>query len=57
MNKTFRAGIDTETANRENMIQYVNLKLATLGYPYCQNERTSEFLDIATPLLSKIIAT
>ena len=51
MNKTFGAGIDQETTNRKNHIQYINLKLAALGYPCYQNERTSEFLDIAEPLI------
>ncbi|MDA3816518.1 MAG: hypothetical protein PF486_04015 [Prolixibacteraceae bacterium] len=53
-NKTFRAGIDNEksTINNKKFIQYINLKLAALGYPYYQDERTSQFMDFASPLLN-----
>jgi hypothetical protein len=53
-NKTFGIGIDSEknTANRKKRIQYINLKLAALGYPYFEDERTAQFLEIATPLLN-----
>lgn len=52
--KTFGVGIDSDknTVNDKKFIQYINLKLAALGYPYFQDERTAQFLDIATPLLN-----
>ncbi|MBN1768699.1 MAG: hypothetical protein JXR50_05035 [Prolixibacteraceae bacterium] len=51
--RTFGAGIDKEkgTINNKKFIQYINLKLAALGYPYFQDERTAQFLEFATPLL------
>jgi phosphoenolpyruvate carboxykinase (diphosphate) len=51
--KTFGAGIDggTNTINNKRLIQYINLKLAALGYPYYQDERTEQFMEIASPLL------
>ena len=53
MRKTYGAGIDTKkrTVNKKKKIQYINLKLAALGYPYYEDERTAQFLEIATPLL------
>ncbi len=52
--KTFGAGIDTDKSNinKKKLIQYINLKLAALGYPYFKDERTAQFLEIATPLLA-----
>ncbi|MBN2806295.1 MAG: hypothetical protein JXR22_06520 [Prolixibacteraceae bacterium] len=52
--KTFGVGIDSDknTVNDKKLIQYINLKLAALGYPYFQDERTAQFLEIATPLLN-----
>ena len=52
--KTFGVGIDfhKDTVNNKKLIQYINLKLAALGYPYFQDERTAKFLEIATPLLN-----
>ncbi len=54
MRKTFGPGIDPEksTINNKTIIQYINLKLAALGYPWYQEERTARFLEIAAPLLS-----
>jgi len=54
MKKTFGTGIDQDknTINKKKIIQYINLKLAALGYPYYQEERTAQFLEIAAPLLS-----
>ena len=54
MKKTFGAGIDQDknAINKKKIIQYINLKLAALGYPYYQEERTAQFLEIAAPLLS-----
>ncbi len=54
MNKTFGAGIDQDknTVNNKTIIQYINLKLAALGYPWYQDDRTAQFLEIAAPLLS-----
>lgn len=51
--KSFGAGIDTgiSVINNKKTIQYINLKLAALGYPYYQDERTAQFLEFATPLL------
>jgi phosphoenolpyruvate carboxykinase (diphosphate) len=51
--KTFGAGIDSNlnAANNKKLIQYINLKLVSLGYPYFKDERTAQFLEIATPLL------
>ncbi|MGV8096514.1 MAG: hypothetical protein AB2L24_32050 [Mangrovibacterium sp.] len=40
------------TVNNKTIIQYINLKLAALGYPWYQDERTAQFLEIAAPLLS-----
>ncbi|MFA9388706.1 MAG: hypothetical protein ACERKD_02800 [Prolixibacteraceae bacterium] len=52
--KTFGVGIDSDknTVNNKKLIQYINLKLAALGYPYFQDERTAQFLEVATPLLN-----
>lgn len=52
--KTFGVGIDfnKDTVNSKKLIQYINLKLAALGYPYFQDERTAQFLEVATPLLN-----
>lgn len=52
-NKTFGVGIDNDknTINKKKHIQYINLKLAALGHPYFQDERTAQFLEIASPLL------
>ncbi|MGE4586100.1 MAG: hypothetical protein AB7D05_02030, partial [Mangrovibacterium sp.] len=54
MKKTFGAGIDEEknSINKKKIIQYINLKLAALGYPCYQDERTAQFLEVAAPLLS-----
>jgi hypothetical protein len=51
--KTFGAGIDSgkTTVNNKKFIQYINLKLAALGYPYFQDERTAQFMEFASPLL------
>ncbi len=35
----------------ESMIDYINLKLSFLGYPAYKNQKQSEFLKIASPLL------
>ena len=53
MRKTYGVGIDTEkrAVNKKKKIQYINLKLAALGFPYYQDERTAQFLEIASPLL------
>lgn len=53
VNKTFGAGIDTaqNNVNDKKLIQYINLKLAALGYPYFQDERTAQFMEVASPLL------
>ncbi len=53
VNKTFGVGIDSEkkVVNKKKLIQYINLRLAAFGYPYYQDEKTSQFLEIATPLL------
>nr|MDA3930507.1 hypothetical protein [Prolixibacteraceae bacterium] len=32
--------------------QYINLKLAALGYPYLKDEKSTPFLEIASPLLN-----
>ncbi|MGF7138714.1 hypothetical protein [Roseimarinus sediminis] len=63
--KTFGVGIDSEKdiVNNKKLIQYINLKLASLGYPYYKDERTAQFLEIASPLLdnfrekSRILST
>jgi hypothetical protein len=54
INKTFGIGIDKDknAINEKKLIQYINLKLAALGHPYYQNERSAQFLEIATPLLN-----
>ncbi len=54
MKKTFGIGIDRDKSvvNRKKIIQYINLKLAALGFPCYQDERTTQFLEIAAPLLS-----
>ena len=54
MKKTFGAGIDQEKSavTHETIIEYINLKLAALGYPYYQDDRTAHFLEIAAPLLN-----
>lgn len=37
--------------SQESMIEYINLKLSFLGYPAYKNQKQSDFLKIATPLL------
>jgi hypothetical protein len=53
MRKTYGVGIDAEkrAVNKKKKIQYINLKLAAQGFPYYQDERSAQFLEIATPLL------
>lgn len=52
--KSYGAGVDTDKSavNNKKLIQYINLKLAALGYPYYKDERTDSFLEIASPLLN-----
>jgi hypothetical protein len=53
ISRTFGVGIDSNNAvNSKKLIQYINLKLAALGYPYFQDERTAPFLEVAAPLLN-----
>lgn len=54
MKKTFGAGIDLakNAKNNKTIIQYINLKLAALGQPWYQDDRSAQFLEIAAPLLS-----
>lgn len=53
VHKTFGAGIDSgnNSVNNKKLIQYINLKLAAMGYPYYKDERTAQFLEFAAPLL------
>ncbi len=52
-NKTYGAGVDPEnqTITDKKLIQYVNLKLAAMGYHCSQDEQTAQFLEFATPFL------
>ena len=52
--RTFGIGIDKDKYAIDDLkiIQYINLKLAALGYPIFGEEETSQFLEIATPLLN-----
>ena len=54
VSRTFGLGIDQDkyAVNNKKIIQYINLKLAALGYPYFDEGKTSQFLEIATPLLN-----
>ena len=54
VSRTFGIGIDQDkyAVNEKKIIQYINLKLAALGYPYYDEGKTSQFLEIATPLLN-----
>lgn len=53
VNRTFGIGIDAKTSNvsDKKVIQYINLKLAALGYPVFDNGSSSGFLEMAQPLL------
>lgn len=51
--RTFGIGIDENTFSDKRLIQYINLKLASLGLPVYTNDSTSsKLLDIARPLLN-----
>ncbi len=51
--RTFGKGIDENThIDNEKLVQYINLKLAALGYPVYKKGDISHFLDITTPLLN-----
>lgn len=43
---------DAAALERERIILYINLKLAALGYPTSGSLKDSDFLEIASPLLS-----
>ncbi len=51
--RTFGLGIDhdKQTINETKIAQYINLKLAALGFPADEEDETSRFLEIAKPLL------
>ena len=53
INRTFGLGVDYDNhpIDDQKIIEYINLKLAALGYPIYGNQETSELLEIATPLL------
>lgn len=50
--RTFGVGIDTNKTDvsEKKMIQYINLKLAALGYPVYNSSSSSKFLEMAQPL-------
>ncbi|MFB6319188.1 hypothetical protein [Saccharicrinis sp. FJH54] len=50
--RTFGIGIDAKKSDvsEKKMIQYINLKLAALGYPVYNSSSTSKFLEMAQPL-------
>lgn len=50
--RTFGVGIDTKKTDvsGKKLIQYINLKLAALGYPVYNNTSSSKFLEVAQPL-------
>ena len=51
--RTFGIGIDDNTFSDKRLIQYINLKLASLGLPvYTNDDTSSKLLDIARPLLN-----
>jgi len=51
INRTFGMGVDSNTFSDKRLIQYINLKLASLGHPIYTDGATSKLLDIAKPLL------
>ncbi len=52
--RTFGIGIDHESnaIDEDKIIQYINLKLAALGFKIEASKETEEFLEVATPLLN-----
>lgn len=52
INRTFGIGVDNNTFSDKKLIQYINLKLASLGYPVYNDGSSSKLLDIAKPLLN-----
>ncbi len=52
VNRTFGNGIDKNTFSKKKLTQYINLKLASLGYPTLEDGNTNKLLDVAKPLLN-----
>lgn len=54
INRTYGIGDDSGAPgfSDKKLIQYINLKLASLGYPVYKNEDSDEILEIAKPLLN-----
>ncbi len=52
--RTFGIGVDQDApiVGEKKIIEYINLKLAALGYPIYENQKSSALLEIATPLLN-----
>lgn len=51
INRTFGNGIDANTFSDKKLAQYINLKLAAMGYPVATDGTTKKLLDVAQPLL------
>lgn len=53
VNRTFGVGVDVKRSDvsEKKVIQYLNLKLAALGYPVYTKSGSSQFLEMAQPLL------
>jgi len=53
LKRTFGFDEEKYSPTNKRLLQYINLKLAALGQPYHEKEgKTSQFLEIATPLLN-----
>jgi len=52
VNRTFGNGVDKNTFSEKKLMQYINLKLAAMGYPVPNDGTTSKLLDVARPLLN-----
>lgn len=54
VHRTFGKGVDSYTMTDDKMIQYINLKLSSLGYPGLVDKDSEELLDVASPLLRSL---
>ncbi len=52
VNRTFGNGVDQNTFSDKKLTQYINLKLAAMGYPVPNDGTTNKLLDVARPLLN-----
>lgn len=50
--RTFGGGIDQDVYDETKITQYINLKLAAMGFPFHGKPETAQFLEIVAPLLN-----